>query len=237
MRTARSPPGPGITRSSTAATSGGWSIAPITALMARASSTDISHSGGPPAASSWSIIVRAAGASGMGQNGTCSSHKMSSELRGAAMTTVAPDAISAHLDTEDIPWAVWDDGVEAKVLRVSRETGTWVIINRFAPGKRIPTHHHDGSVHAYTLKGRWHYLEYDIVASPRSFVFEQAGSTHTLEAMPDSEEPVEVFFVIEGGLILYDDDGNYFGYTDAQMALDMYYGALDAAGIPRPTGI
>ena len=48
---------------------------------------------------------------------------------------------------------------------------------------------------------------------------------------------VEVFFVIEGGLILYDDDGNYFGYTDAQMALDMYYGALDAAGIPRPTGI
>jgi hypothetical protein len=68
-------------------------------------------------------------------------------------------------------------------------------------------------------------------------VFEQAGSTHTLEAMPDSEEPVEVFFVIEGGLILYDDDGNYFGYTDAQMALDMYYGALDAAGIPRPTGI
>ena len=150
------------------------------------------------------------------------------------MTTVAPDAISAHLNTDDLPWAVWDEGVEAKMLRVSRETGTWVIINRFAPGKRIPTHHHDGAVHAYTLKGRWHYLEYDFVASPGSFVFEQAGSTHTLEAMPDSEEPVEVFFVIEGGLILYDDDGNYFGYTDAQMALDMYYGALDAAGIPRP---
>ena len=78
-----------------------------------------------------------------------------------------------------------------------------MIINRFTPGKRIPTHHHDGAVHAYTLKGRWHYLEYDFVASPGSFVFEQAGSTHTLEAMPDSEEPVEVFFVIEGGLILY----------------------------------
>ena len=153
------------------------------------------------------------------------------------MTTVAPGAISAHLNTDDLPWAVWDEGVEAKMLRVSRETGTWVIINRFAPGKRIPTHHHDGAVHAYTLKGRWHYLEYDFVASPGSFVFEQAGSTHTLEAMPDSEEPVEVVFVIEGGLILYDDDGNYSGYTDAQMALDMYYGALDAAGIPRPAGI
>ncbi len=115
------------------------------------------------------------------------------------MTTVAPDAISAHLNTDELPWAVWDEGVEAKMLRVSRETGTWVIINRFAPGKRIPTHHHDGAVHAYTLRGRWHYLEYDLVASPGSFVFEQAGSTHTLEAMPDSEEPVEVFFVIEGG--------------------------------------
>jgi hypothetical protein len=43
--------------------------------------------------------------------------------------------------------------------------------------------------------------------------------------------------VIEGGLILYDDDGNYLGYTDAQVALDLYYGALDAAGIPRPTGV
>ena len=146
------------------------------------------------------------------------------------MTTVAPDAISAHLDTDDLPWAVWDEGVEAKMLRVSRETGTWVIINRFAPGKRIPTHHHDGAVHAYTLKGRWHYLEYDFVASPGSFVFEQAGSTHTLEAMPDSEEPVEVFFVIEGGLILYDDDGNYFGYTDAQMALDERRRPFDPRG-------
>src|SRR5262249_56035655 len=96
-------------------------------------------------------------------------------------------------------------------------------------GKRIPIHRQGGSVDAETLKGRWHYLEYDFVASPGSFVFEQAGSTHTLEAMPDSEEPVEVFFVIEGGLILYDDEGNYFGYTDAQMSLDRDYWAHDAA--------
>ena len=34
------------------------------------------------------------------------------------MTTVAPDAISAHLNTDDLPWAVWDEGVEAKMLRV-----------------------------------------------------------------------------------------------------------------------
>jgi hypothetical protein len=54
------------------------------------------------------------------------------------MATVAPDAISAHLNTDDLPWAVWDEGVEAKMLRVSRETGTWVIINRFAPGKASP---------------------------------------------------------------------------------------------------
>ena len=108
------------------------------------------------------------------------------------MTTVAPDAISSHLNQDDLPWAQWGEGVEAKMLRVSRETGTWVIINRFAPGTRIPTHHHDGAVHAYTLKGRWHYLEYDFVASPGSFIFEQAGSTHTLEALADSEEPVTI---------------------------------------------
>ena len=153
------------------------------------------------------------------------------------MTAVAPEAISSHLNEADLPWAQWGETVWAKVLRVSRETGTWVLINRFTPGTRIPTHHHDGSVHAYTLKGRWHYLEYDFVATPGSFVFEQAGSTHTLEALADSPEPVEVLFVIEGGLILYDDDGNYMGYTDAQTALDLYYGALDAAGIEQPTGI
>ncbi|MGH9032808.1 MAG: 2,4'-dihydroxyacetophenone dioxygenase family protein [Acidimicrobiia bacterium] len=153
------------------------------------------------------------------------------------MATVAPESISSHLNQDDLPWAQWGEGVWAKVLRVSRETGTWVLINRFAPGTRIPTHHHDGSVHAWTLKGRWHYLEYDFVATPGSFVFEEAGSTHTLEALADNEEPVEVFFVIEGGLILYDDDGNMFGFTDARAALDLYYGALDAAGVPRPEGI
>jgi len=138
---------------------------------------------------------------------------------------------------QDAPWADTGTGVLLKVVRFDPLRGTWVILNRFSPGVLLQTHRHTGSVDAFTSAGRWHYLEYDFVASPGSFVFEQAGSTHTLEAMPDSEEPVEVFFVIEGGLILYDDDGNYFGYTDAQVALDLYYGALDAAGIPRPSGI
>ena len=82
------------------------------------------------------------------------------------------------------------------------ETGTWVIINRFAPGKRYPhppprRRPRNHSIHAKKLLALT--SSSDFVASPGSFVFKQAGSTHTLEAMPDSEEPVEVFFVIEVG--------------------------------------
>src|SRR5215210_3040008 len=113
--------------------------------------------------------------------------------------------VAAHLNSEEMPWAELAPGIEAKLLRVSEQTGTYVLMNRFAPGTVLPTHRHMGTVHAFTIQGRWRYREYDWVATAGSFAFEPAGATHTLTA--EGEEDTVVLFVIEGGLIVFDDDG------------------------------
>jgi quercetin dioxygenase-like cupin family protein len=35
-------------------------------------------------------------------------------------------------------------------------------------------------VHAFTLRGEWHYLEHDWIAKTGDYVFEPPGETHTL---------------------------------------------------------
>ena len=65
-----------------------------------------------------------------------------------------------HVRDAELPWVNAGDGVELKVLRVVRDTGVWVVRNRFAPGVSIPTHKHTGDVHGFTLSGCWHYAEY-----------------------------------------------------------------------------
>ena len=59
-------------------------------------------------------MVRAAGASGIGQWNLFQPRRVKNSS--APMTTVSADAMSAHRETDDLPWAVWDEGVEAKML-------------------------------------------------------------------------------------------------------------------------
>jgi quercetin dioxygenase-like cupin family protein len=106
----------------------------------------------------------------------------------------------------EAPWVEVTDGVELRLLRVTNDGSGYTALFRFAPGTRLPPHHHMGSVHAYTLEGRWHYLEHDWVAEPGSYVFEPAGSAHTLEVPADSP-PAVVLFVVEGGMVILDDAG------------------------------
>ena len=113
-------------------------------------------------------------------------------------------------------------GVEMKVLRVSDDFGTWVVMNRFQPGTVLPTHRHSGGVTAYTLSGRWGYREHDFIATAGSVVREPACSTHTLTVPADGDEPAVIFFVIEGSLTHIGDDGQIWGVSDAQTELARY---------------
>ena len=60
---------------------------------------------------------------------------------------------------------------------------------------------------AYTISGKWGYLEHEWTATAGDFVYEPPGESHTLVAY-DSGEPMRVFFVVQGPLIWLDENGN-----------------------------
>ena len=153
------------------------------------------------------------------------------------MTTTATAPSVNHVSADDLPWADTGIGVGLKVLRVSVDTGVWVLLNRFDPGTQIPRHKHTGPVEGYTLAGRWHYLEYDFWSTAGSYIYEPANSVHTLDVPADNEGPTDVLFVIEGALLNLDANDQVESVSDGPSLLAAYYALLEAQGIERPTGI
>ncbi len=137
---------------------------------------------------------------------------------------------AGHLNANDLPWVEQYPGIEMKILRVSDDTGTWIIMNRFAPGTQLPKHRHSGGVVAYTLQGRWRYLEYDFVATAGSVIREPANSSHTLSVPADAGEPAVIFFVVEGSLTHFGDNGEIWGISDGHTQLAEYLALAAAQG-------
>jgi 2,4'-dihydroxyacetophenone dioxygenase len=153
------------------------------------------------------------------------------------MTISEAELVVRHAGDDDIPWVDTGAGVDLKVLRIDHTHGTWVIRNRFQPGVQLQTHKHTGTVDGYTLAGRWHYLEYDFVSTPGSYIHEPANSVHTLKVPDNNTEPTDVLFIIEGSLLNLSPDGQIDYTTDAESILAFYYAFCEQQGHPRPTGI
>jgi 2,4'-dihydroxyacetophenone dioxygenase len=137
----------------------------------------------------------------------------------------------------EIPWGELWMGIEMKMLKIGASDGIYTLVNRFAPGTVLPTHRHVGSVHAYTIRGAWHYREYDWIARAGDFIYEPPGSVHTLMVPQDATEPTEVIFHIEKALIVLDDAGNEMLSQDGPTIDAMYRHALESRGIRYPEGL
>ena len=114
------------------------------------------------------------------------------------------------------------------------EAGLWVVRTRIVPDITIPKHRHTGEVFAVTFSGSWRYLEYPEVNTAGSYLFEPAGSVHTLTVPEDNTEPTDVFFAIWGANLNLDADGNVESVIDAGIVLQGYYLMCEAAGLPKP---
>jgi 2,4'-dihydroxyacetophenone dioxygenase len=134
-----------------------------------------------------------------------------------------------HVSEADAPW-VDAGGVGLRVVMVDIPKGLWVIANRFPPGYAVVPHQHTGSIHAWTTAGSWRYLEYDVAYTAGSYVFEPAGSKHTLKVDDDNVGETEVFFVIEGANLNLDDDGKVVSITDAASIAKAYRYLCEAQG-------
>ncbi|MCY4666211.1 MAG: 2,4'-dihydroxyacetophenone dioxygenase family protein [Acidimicrobiaceae bacterium] len=149
-------------------------------------------------------------------------------------TVAAAAAATIHRGEQELPWADAGHGIELKVLMVRDDDALWIVRNRFAPGAAVQTHRHTGPVYAHTLSGAWHYLEYPEINRAGSFLFEPAGSVHTLAVPVDNTEPTDVWFQIHGVNLNLDPDGNVESITDGPGVLAAYYALCETQGLPRP---
>ncbi len=139
-----------------------------------------------------------------------------------------------HLGEEEIPWINTGTGVELKLVQADIEAGLWIVRNRFVPGVVVQKHRHTGQVYGYTLTGAWKYAEYDYTNRAGSFLYEPAGSEHTLTVLDDNSEPTDVWFQIYGSNLNLDADGNVESITDAEGIYAAYMTMCEAQGLHRP---
>lgn len=107
-------------------------------------------------------------------------------------------------------------GVDVQPLYLDPNQGIWVLRVVFQPGVILPKHYHTGTVHLFTLSGRWNYVEYpDQPQTAGSYLFEPGGSIHQFMVPEDVTEPTDTLMVVHGANINFDQDGNYLNTMDA----------------------
>ncbi len=103
--------------------------------------------------------------------------------------------------------------VGSRPLFISPAQNRWCDVLMARGAGMVNRHYHPHQVFAYTISGRWGYLEHDWVATAGDFVYEAPGEGHTLVAY-ESDEPMRVTFNVTGPLIWLDEDGNPDGTFD-----------------------
>ena len=129
---------------------------------------------------------------------------------------VVPKAIP---DDERV-WVPQAEGVFFRPLCLNISQGYWMNMLRVTRAGVLSRHRHPNPVHGYVIKGRWHYLEHDWVATEGSYVYEPPGETHTL-VVPDDVEEMITYFQVNGVMYYVDPYGKHLGYEDVFTKIDM----------------
>lgn len=120
--------------------------------------------------------------------------------------------------------------VSSRPLWISPSENRWCDVLMAKSAGLVNRHYHPHEVFAYTISGKWGYLEHDWVATKGDFVYETPGEGHTLVAY-EHEEPMKVFFIVKGPLIWLDEHGESLGYFDVHDYIDMCRKHYEKIGI------
>jgi quercetin dioxygenase-like cupin family protein len=145
--------------------------------------------------------------------------------------TMEAVSLAEHRGADELPFVEIGGGNKMKVIQVDVAEGLWIVENIFQNGYEVQTHRHTGPVYGYTTSGAWKYKEYDYVNRAGSFLFEPAGSVHTLQCV---ENATRVWFHMYGVNLNLDADGNIESVFDGPGSLEAYYALCEAEGFPRP---
>jgi len=139
--------------------------------------------------------------------------------------------VAVHVGRDDLPFVDIGGGNLLKVIRVDEGEGLWIVENVFQRGFLVQTHRHTGPVFGYTTSGAWKYREYDYVNRAGSFLYEPAGSVHTLEVL---EDDTRAWFHMYGANLNLDANGDVDSVTDGPSTLAAYLALCEAQGLGRP---
>lgn len=138
---------------------------------------------------------------------------------------------AVHVGADELPFVDIGDGSKLKVIMVKEAEGLWILENVFQAGYEVQRHKHTGPVYAYTTSGAWKYKEYGYVNRAGSFLYEPAGSIHTLQVV---EDDTHVWFQMYGANLNLDSDGEVESVSDGASTLAVYLTLCEQAGLPRP---
>jgi 2,4'-dihydroxyacetophenone dioxygenase len=137
-----------------------------------------------------------------------------------------------HVGEDDLPYVEAGDGSAVQLLHVDLLQGLWILKIRMPPAYKVLTHYHTGFVYAVTLQGSWYYVESPAAVNKAgSYLFEPAGSLHTLTTPVNAEGDTIVWFAVYGANVNVDAEGKIVSIIDARVALDIYRGSCKALGV------
>src|ERR1700759_3314276 len=108
-----------------------------------------------------------------------------------------PEAYIANAPTEDDRfYAPLSETVGTRPLWISASQNRWCDVLLCRGAGLVNRHYHPQQVFAYTISGKWGYLEHDWIATAGDWVYEAPGESHTLIAY-ESDEPNGTFDVFD----------------------------------------
>lgn len=141
------------------------------------------------------------------------------------------DAYMAKIaDGDERYWVPFSETVSSKPVWISPQRNMWADILMAKSAGLVNRHYHPHPIWAYTVSGKWGYLEHDWTATAGDFIYESPGEGHTLVAY-ESPDPMKVFFVVTGPLIWLDDEGGAAGYYDVHDYIAAARAHYDKVGI------
>jgi len=107
----------------------------------------------------------------------------------------------AYVATREMPWLVFGNGIDFKILRTSQETGAWTVIFRCAAGSSFNPHRHLAGGEYLMLKGtmqvRGGKEKGGVTARAGDYGYEPNGVLHDETFFPEESE---LYFTNHGAI-------------------------------------
>lgn len=131
---------------------------------------------------------------------------------------------------DDRYYVPFSDTVSSRPLWISPSSNRWCDVLMAKEAGLVNRHYHPHEVFAYTISGKWGYLEHDWVATAGDFIYESPGEGHTLVAY-DHPDPMRAIFIVKGPLIWLDEDGESEDFFDVHHYIAMCKAHYESVGL------